>query len=448
MNHHHIFLKAKISLALWYAGVMGAILGLSGLGAYQVMVHAHWQGVDQELMAVSSNLHDALEPNLEQPGKISINVQRILPKLCIIGKSCEPDRDRHVLGITKKEGYYVRLLDLSGRLLAIVGQQIESVPFSQEAISWHTLEDTQGNRYHQVALRLKNNTGKPWGYLQIGRSLQDYDQHLNESKLALLTGLPIAFFLISIASWYLSAKAMHPVAASYQQIQQFTADAAHEIRTPLAAIRATVESVLMSDNLSEQESRETLQTVNRQTMRLSQLVQDLLMLSRMEGQISKRSSSQSCCLNDIVSDLIEEIAGIAMQSQITLHLQLVNKLPIHVAGNAEQIYRLIFNILINAIHYTPEGGKVQICLEQVDRMATIRIQDNGIGIAEADLPHIFDRFYRAHSDRSRQTGGTGLGLAIALAIVKSHQGSIQVKSQLGKGSIFTIRLGLMQNDQK
>ena len=446
MNHDSVFFKAKVSLALWYAGVMGVILGLSGLGAYHVMAHAHWHGVDQELIAVSGNLHDALEPNLEQTGKISANVQRILPKLCIIGESCEPDRDRHVLGITKQEGYYVRLLDLSGRLLGTVGQQIEAVPFSKEAVSWYTLEDSQGNRYHQVALLLKNNTGQPWGYLQIGRSLQDYDQHLNESKFALLTGLPIAFLLVSMASWYLSEKAMRPVYASYQQIQQFTADAAHEIRTPLASIRATVESVLMSDLVSEKESRETLQTIDRQTIRLSQLVQDLLMLSRMEGQVFKQSLSQSCCLNDIVSDLIEEVAAIAMQSQITLHLQLVNKIPIYVAGNEEQIYRLIFNILINAIHYTPEDGKVQIFLEQSDRIATIRIEDNGIGIAEADLPHIFDRFYRAHSDRSRQTGGTGLGLAIAMAIAKSHQGNIQVKSQLGKGSIFTIRLGL--NDRE
>lgn len=440
MNHDSIFIKAQVSLALWYAGVMGVILGLSGLGAYQVMAHAHWQGVDQEIRAVSGNLHDALEPNLEQTGKISTNVQRILPKLCIVGESCEVDRDRHVLGITKQEGYYVKLLDLSGRLLGKVGQQIAAVPFSQEATSWHTLEDSQGNRYHQVALLLKNKAGQPWGYLQIGRSLQDYDQHLNESKLALLTGLPIAFLLVSVASWYLSAQAMRPVYASYQQIQQFTADAAHEIRTPLASIRATVESALISETVSEQESRETLQTIDRQTIRLSQLVQDLLMLSRMEGAISKQLPMQSCYLNDIVSDLIEEVATIVMQSQITLQLQLANNIPIYVAGNEEQIYRLIFNILINAIHYTPEGGKVQIYLGQSDRMATIRIEDNGIGIAEADLPYIFDRFYRAHSDRSRQTGGTGLGLAIAMAIAKSHQGHIHVKSELGKGSIFTIRL--------
>jgi len=200
----------------------------------------------------------------------------------------------------------------------------------------------------------------------------------------------------------------------------------------------------MGDVISELESRETLQTIDRQTIRLSQLVQDLLMLSRMEVQVPNQKQ-QSCCLNDILSDLIEEVAAIALQSKIDLHLQVLSGSPIYITGNEEQIYRLIFNVLINAINYTLEGGKVQIFLEQSDRNAIIRIEDNGIGIAEADLPHIFDRFYRAHSDRSRKTGGTGLGLAIAIAIAKSHQGSIQVKSELGKGSIFTISLPKIKN---
>ena len=441
MNQNSIFSKARISLAVWYAGVMGAILSLSGFGAYQMMAHAHWQGVDQKLLAVSGNLHDALEANLQQSGQIDSSVRKVLPNLCITGEKCEQESDRHVLGITQQEGYYIRLLDRSGQVLATIGRQLEGIPFSTEETAGHTLEDSQGNRYHQVSLLLKNKTGSPWGYIQVGRSLQDYDKHLDESKLALLGGLPIAFLLVSIASWYLSGKAMRPVYASYQQIQQFTADAAHEIRTPLASIRATVESVLMSDVVSELESRETLQTIDRQTIRLSQLVQDLLMLSRMEVQVPNQQQ-KSCCLNDILSDLMEEVAAIAMQSKIDLHLQILSDIPIYITGNEEQIYRLVFNVLINAINYTPEGGKVQIFLEQIDRSAIIRIEDNGIGIAEEDLPHIFDRFYRAHSDRSRKTGGTGLGLAIAMAIAKSHQGYIQVKSKLGKGSIFIIRLGL------
>ncbi len=448
MNQNRIFFKARISLALWYAGVMGAILSLSGFGAYQVMAHAHWQGVDQELAVVSGNLHDALEPNLQQSGRIDSSVRKVLPNLCITGEKCEQESDRHVLGITQQEGYYTRLLDLSGQVMATVGRQLEGVPFSPKEMIWQTLEDGRGHRYHQVSLRLKNNLGQSWGYMQVGRSLQDYDKHLDESKLALLTGLPIAFLLVSIASWYLSGRAMRPVYSSYQQIQQFTADAAHEIRTPLASIRATVESVLLSDVVSELESRETLQTIDRQTIRLSQLVQDLLMLSRMEVQaipLQKQIPKQSCCLNDIISDLIEEVAAIAMQSKIDLHLQIVSDIPIYIIGNEEQIYRMISNVLTNAINYTLEQGKVQVFLEQGDRTAIIRIKDNGIGIAAADLPHIFDRFYRAHSDRSRQTGGTGLGLAIAMAIAKSYQGYIQVKSELGKGSTFTISLPNIKN---
>jgi signal transduction histidine kinase len=204
----------------------------------------------------------------------------------------------------------------------------------------------------------------------------------------------------------------------------------------------------LSDVVSELESRETLQTIDRQTIRLSQLVQDLLMLSRMEVQaipLQKQIQKQFCCLNDIVSDLIEEVAATVMQSKIDLYLQILSDVPIYITGNEEQIYRLIFNVLINAINYTLEGGKVAIFLEQSDRLGVIWIEDNGIGIAEADLPHIFDRFYRAHSDRSRKTGGTGLGLAIAIAIAKSHQGSIQVESKLGKGSIFTISLPKIKN---
>ncbi len=444
MNQNRIFFKARMSLALWYAGVMGAILGLSGFGAYQVMAHAHWQGVDQELAVVSGNLHDALEPNLQQSGQIDSSVRKVLPNLCIRGAKCEQESDRHVLGITRQEGYYIRLLDLSGQVMATVGRQLEETPFSAKEMIWQTLEDGRGNRYHQVSLPLKNNRGQSWGYMQVGRSLQDYDKHLDESKLALLTGLPIAFLLVSIASWYLSGRAMRPVYSSYQQIQQFTADAAHEIRTPLASIRATVESVLLSDVVSELESRETLQTIDRQTIRLSQLVQDLLMLSRMEVQVSNQQQ-RSCCLNDILSDLMEEVAAIAMQSKIDLYLQTVSDIPIYIIGNEEQIYRLIANILINAIHYTQAHGKVQIFLEQSDRTAIICIKDNGIGIAAADLPYIFDRFYRAHSDRSRETGGTGLGLAIAMAIAKSHQGSIQVKSEIGKGSAFTISLPNIRN---
>ena len=113
-----------------------------------------------------------------------------------------------------------------------------------------------------------------------------------------------------------------------------------------------------------------------------------------------------------------------------------------VLGNSEQLYRLVSNLVINAIKYTPGSGEVNIILESERNEALIRVRDTGIGIAKVEQKKIFDRFYRVNSDRSRQTGGSGLGLAIAQAIVQAHQGTIEVKSELGVGSTFTVRLPL------
>ena len=443
MNRNKIFFGARLHLAGWYAGVMGIILTLSGVGIYQVMLHAHWQAVDRELESVAGTLHDSLEPLLQQSDRIAPSVQQILPNLCIVGEKCEREStNRHVLGAIQQESFYALFLSRSGTLIATVGKQPIGTTPRTEPDAWQTIEDRQGNRYHQISLLLKNSNGKPWGYLQVGRSLADYDNHLEQSKLTLLVSLPIAFLIVSIASWYLAGMAMQPVYASYRQIQQFTADAAHELRTPLAAIRATVESVLSSDSSPEIESRDVLQTINRQTIRLSQLVQDLLLLSRLDLQ-AIASQKQPCCLNEIVSDLVEEVAALALQADIDLKLKIVDEPKIYVIGNEEQLYRLMLNVLINAIYYTPEHGKVEVSLDRLDHYAIIQIQDTGIGIDSIDLPYIFDRFYRVNSDRSRKKGGSGLGLAIAMAIAKVHNGNIQVKSELSKGSIFTIRLGLM-----
>ena len=443
MNHNKIFFGARLHLAGWYAGVMGIILTLSGVGIYQVMAHAHWQAVDRELESVAGTLHDSLEPLLQQSDRIDPSVQQILPNLCVIGEQCEQESSaRHILGAIQQDSFYALFLTRSGTLIATVGKPPIGIVPRTEQNTWQTIEDREGNRYHQISLLLKNNSGKSWGYLQVGRSLADYDHHLEQSKLILIVSLPIAFLIVSIASWCLAGMAMRPVYASYSQIQQFTADAAHELRTPLAAIRATVESTLSSDAISELESRDVLQTINRQAVRLSELVQDLLLLSRMDLQLITLQK-QACCLNEIVSDLVEEVSALAIQSNIDLKLKIPNESAIYVNGNEDQLYRLILNVLINAIHYTPEQGTVEVSLDHIEHHAIIQIQDNGIGISSTDLSNIFDRFYRVSNDRSRKKGGSGLGLAIAMAIAKSHSGYIQAKSELGEGSTFTIRLPLV-----
>ncbi|MDR9896994.1 ATP-binding protein [Aetokthonos hydrillicola Thurmond2011] len=135
-----------------------------------------------------------------------------------------------------------------------------------------------------------------------------------------------------------------------------------------------------------------------------------------------------------------ELAFLAVENRVNLLEPVLPTKKIHVIGNEEQLYRLISNLIINAIQATPAEGKVTVSLEDREFYAVIKVQDTGIGIAPEHQKHIFNRFYRVDGDRSRSSGGSGLGLAIAQAIALAHKGSIHVQSQPGLGSIFTVEI--------
>jgi signal transduction histidine kinase len=279
-----------------------------------------------------------------------------------------------------------------------------------------------------------------WGYLQVGRSLADLDQHLAALRLTLLLGYPVALVLVGWSSWWLAGLAMRPIYRSYEQMRQFTADAAHELRTPLAAMQSTIEAALLQPQVGSPVESSVLPTLKRQNLRLSQLVRDLLLLTRLERQDTPQQTF--CCLNDLVNDLVEELASLAIAAQVTLLADIQVTEPIAVLGHEDQLYRLVSNLIDNAIQATPAGGCVRVSLNRSESYAIIQVHDTGIGISPDAQRHIFDRFYRVQADRSRDTGGAGLGLAIAQAIVQAHEGSIHVQSQVGKGSTFTVRLSL------
>lgn len=424
----------------WYAGVMGLILGLCSFIFYEMVSQSRWEALHQELNSVSGTLHDGLEPVLKHPGHLEADADQLLPGICMATVQCSSNRksDRHILGAVQQAGYYVRFINLSGEMIATLDPQPEALPIRVGSELWQTLEDRQGNRYHQISLLLKTSSQAPWGYMQVGRSLQTYDEYLSNLRSILFLGIPITMLVVSGASWGLAGLAMQPVYQSYRQVQQFTADAAHELRTPLAATRATVESVLDLTVISEEESRNTLQTIARQNQRLSQLVQDLLLLSRLDTQ-RLAIKQQPCNLQTLVYDIVDEFEALATATGIELIVDLRTP-KATVLGDEEQLYRLVANLVGNAIHYTPKGGEIIIRLKQDDRHALLQVQDTGIGIAPADQAQIFERFYRVNSDHSRATGGSGLGLAIAMAIALAHQGTIQVQSQVGRGSTFTVKL--------
>jgi signal transduction histidine kinase len=451
MHRNKLFNQTRFQLTGWYALVMGSILGLAGFFTYQMVAHSHWDAVHQELQSISGTLHDSLEPKLKQPGRLEASVQTGLPNLCLTEQHCSmvsEDVGRHTLNAFQQSGYYIRFFDQQGNPLATAGQVPMGLSVQLADHLLQTLQDQEGVRYQQLSLLLKNESGLPWGYIQVGRSLKEFDDHLSFLRFTMLAGLPIAMLLVAAASWSLAGLAMKPIYRSYAKMQQFTADAAHELRTPLAAIRAIVESTRDESLLTEAEAKAALAGIDRQNQRLVELTQDLLLLSRLEASTETSSQqmtkTKAFCLNDLILDVVESLSVLEMAAPLQLTTQLQTKTPLHVAGDERQLVRLFSNLVANALQYTPEGGKVTVTLTQEDQYALIQVQDTGIGIASADQPHLFDRFYRVNRDRSRHTGGAGLGLAIAQAIVKSHRGSIQVESALSKGSTFTIRLPLIQ----
>ncbi|MBW4561520.1 MAG: two-component sensor histidine kinase [Mojavia pulchra JT2-VF2] len=442
MNQNKLFQQTRLRLALWYALVMALILSLCGFGIYRAISHAHWMTLDRELESVAGTLHDTIELKLQNPGQLEPVIQQLLPNICVIGKNCIQEQSiskRHILSAINQSNYYVRFFDNSGRLIAIAGNYPEELPLVFNKELWQTLKDSKGNFYHQISFVLHTQENRDWGYIQVGRSLADFKSYLAAVKLTLALGLPIVMLLVGIASWWLAGLAMQPIYRSYRQVQQFTADAAHELRTPLAATQATVESALMMSHLDGTEAREILRTTQRQNQRLTTLVTDLLLLTRLDRQ-SLPMQCEICCLDDIINDLIEEFAALALAADITLTSSIRVSHPLNVVGNEDQLYRLFSNLIVNAIQYTTSGGKVTVCLDRNDHYAVIQVQDTGIGIPQPELTRIFDRFYRVNSDRSRSTGGSGLGLAIAQAIVQTHHGSLDVQSELGKGSTFTVKL--------
>lgn len=445
-----LFRRTRLQLAGWYAVVMGLILGLGGLTIYQVIIRAYSDSITRELEAVTETLHNGIELNLKQPGQLEPIIQKLVPDVCLVGKLClkttpSPHRhnsseDHHPLNTIRQSDYYVQFLDSSGTLIATAGLRPD-VPLTNGSETQQTVMDSEGNRFHQMSLPLHTLDNQLWGYLQVGRSLKDLDSRLASLKLAFLIGLPMITALVAVSSWFLAGIAMRPIYRSYQQMQRFTTDAAHELRTPLAAILATVDSVSRLPSFTEAEARDTLKTIERQLNRFFELVKDLFLLARLE-QHTLATQRQSVCLNDLIHDLVEEFSALADANGLTLTAEIQVTRELHILVDEDQVYRLISNLVMNSIQYTPTKGSITLSLNRDDNYAIIQVRDTGMGIASEEQAHIFDRFYRVNSDRSRQTGGSGLGLAIAKAIAEAHGGNLQVQSEVSRGSTFTVRLPL------
>ena len=230
------------------------------------------------------------------------------------------------------------------------------------------------------------------------------------------------------------------IETAFAKVSQFTADASHELRTPVAIIRLAAENALRKRR-SESEYRVALESIQRESQSMTRLIENLLFLARV-GVDSSSGDMQEVELQPLIDDACSDFSPLAWQKNIALTQELPQG-AVKIRGNCPALRRVLFILLDNAIKYTPAGGRVCVHLEQVQEQAIVRVEDTGVGIPEEARSRVFQRFFRVDPSRSRQSGGYGLGLAIAQSIAQQHEALIEVESKSSGGCIFSVSLPLV-----
>lgn len=224
------------------------------------------------------------------------------------------------------------------------------------------------------------------------------------------------------------------IQAAYLAQQRFVSDASHELRAPLTAIQGNLELLRRHPEMSSADRNESLAEAEREAGRLTRLVADLLALARADAGVTLQCRPVD--LDMVVLDAFRTARPLARGQQLSLE----PFEPAQVLGDEDRLKQLVLILLDNALKYTPVGGQVTLGLQQSDEQVEITVRDTGVGIGAEDVPHVFDRFYRADPARSRDPGGTGLGLAIARWIAQQHAGDVMLSSTPGQGTMVVVQL--------
>jgi two-component system, OmpR family, manganese sensing sensor histidine kinase len=291
------------------------------------------------------------------------------------------------------------------------------------------------------------------GWLRVSHPWFEVTKPSQELFFDLLVGTSVMIAVVAGVGWFLSGLAIEPIKASYQQLKQFTADASHELRNPLATIQTNVQVALATNEQMPSDQQQQLQVIERLTRRLGKLVDDLLFLARQDSGDAP-IEWEKVPLDALLIEVQEEQQLAATARGIHLDLEIADSdTEYNVTGDWNQLARLFTNLITNAVQYTPSSldspTQVKIHLEDSATHLRVVVADRGIGIAAADLPRLLDRFYRVPGARGRSdienVGGSGLGLSIVQAIVQRHHGELAIDSSPETGTRVTVSLPIARD---
>ncbi|MHB0988642.1 MAG: sensor histidine kinase [Bellilinea sp.] len=457
-------MSLRLRLTLLYTSILGGVLLVFGILVYTLITVTLLDSIDSRLATASQQLIDRLRiTSADQFDPRSVASYQPTENLLFQVWDLEGN-----LQLTRPVG----LLDVLDENGLRVGQ------------SFYSSKTVSGDRIRVLSVPLKTSRG-PVGVLQVGLSLAlvDVVQRTLIGVLVLLT--IILMLLVGLSTWFLTRQALAPLATVtevatritqaddlsrripaskaggdevgkliqafnetlerlenlFNTQRRFTADVSHELRTPLTVIKGEVGLMRLTGSVDE----ESIGNIEREVDRLTRLVGDLLLLSQAEsGRLTLDMAEVD--LDTVLLEVYQQARTLA-GDKVTVSLSEIDQ--VHIIGDRDRLKQVLLNLAANAIQYSPAGKSVTLGLQRADDRVKLFVQDTGPGISPKDLPHIFDRFFRAERSRKRSSSsGFGLGLSIADWIVKKHNGRIEVSSEEGQGTLFTVWLPMTQPEVK
>ncbi len=453
-------------LSAWYFCTLALTLCGFGVGTWLVMRHSLYETMDDGLRSRVSRVQKFMEVHVEIPTLEEIRAEFIENSSFGPGAELLQVRDEKGNWVYRSVPLERHLVDLSLPSELTERGKFRNIRFRHGGLRVFSARiHSQGQTYA----------------IQVAASIDELSEALTKYQIALVLLIPLLLIAASGGGYWLSRRALAPVDRiisdaqaigsrslekrlvvpqtgdelqrlsetlnqmlerldeAFRRVTHFTADASHELRTPVAVIRTTAELALRRSR-SAAEYEAALRDVLAQSEKTTELIESLLVLARADtGKYDLQRAKVN--LDTIVGEACAAGRKLASSKGIDFEYK-AERQDLVVLGDAGELRRLVLILLDNAVKYTPAPGSVAVSLTVANGSALLEVRDTGIGIPAGDLPHIFERFYRADPARGSDTGGAGLGLAIAHWLVQQHGGEIRVESEPGRGSVFRISIPL------
>jgi two-component system, OmpR family, manganese sensing sensor histidine kinase len=413
-------------LLLAYLTVMAVIFGASAAAVYLFFVHSLYQQVDNRLLTLAQSAAPSLT-TVKLEGGEHLDNRAEIPWQDLFR------RNRQSLSWYDEKG---NELAKQGSIQVNLPLRIGILTLPRDRIRTFTIP-VYSRQLDLPDLKLE-------GYIRASESMSEIEDVINWLRWGFGVGGVVALALTGVGGVWLVSESLKPTRQSFEQLKQFTADASHELRSPLTAIKTSIDVILKHPERIHPKDARKLSAIASATNQMIRLVEDLLLLARSTAVNPALSAVElkPILLDKVLQDLIALLEPQAQSRKIMFKSNLTPGLI--VLGDTSKLNRLFSNLLENALQYTPQDGTVALTLGRVNRFVIVSIEDTGMGIAPERLKLVFQRFWRADRARSYRSGGQGLGLSIAQAIAQQHDGEITVSSKEGVGSCFRVRLPLVE----